>query len=242
MATLLAWAYSVRPTASLSIAAISLFAVTTWRIREIAIYLTVGAFWLTALLTLNGWEFGYLGLGPPIYQDLAWSLNGSTARLLGILASPGRGLLIYCPVVAFLIYLAARHFRSIPSQKLALMAFVVIIMQLLILAANTYEWWGGYCYGPRYCTDLVPWFVLLAILGCSAFTKNSSTSALGTRISIGGGLTLLVLSFTLNAPGALSRSSMAWNNVADVDEHPERLWNWRNPPFMAPLRVAVTNH
>jgi hypothetical protein len=240
MATLMGWAYFVRPTASLSIIAISLLVVATWRVQEIAIYHTAGVAWLAALLSFNHWEFGYVGLEPPIYRyNLTFELNDFPARLLGILVSPSRGLLIYCPIVVFIIYPALRHFRSTPSQKLLSMAFVVIIVQLLVLASGP-TWWAGHCYGARYCTDLVPWFVLIATLGCSAFRKDCSISALGRRVSIAGGLTLLALSCTLNAPGALAASSNCWNVLPrNVDQYPERLWDWRNPQFTAPLNQLI---
>jgi hypothetical protein len=37
----------------------------------------------------------------------------------------------------------------------------------------------------------------------------------------------------MHAQGALDISGYAWNaDPVSVDAHPERLWDWRDPPFL----------
>jgi hypothetical protein len=44
---------------------------------------------------------------------------------------------------------------------------------------------------------------------------------------------LLIASVAMNAPGALSESANMWNATPNIDTHPERLWDWRHPQFLA---------
>jgi hypothetical protein len=45
---------------------------------------------------------------------------------------------------------------------------------------------------------------------------------------------LLLISMFINGRGAMSHATWLWNSrPIGVDEHPERLWDWRQPQFMA---------
>jgi hypothetical protein len=44
---------------------------------------------------------------------------------------------------------------------------------------------------------------------------------------------LLALSIFINGRGAISPPTAEWNLKVDIDRHPERVWNWFNPQFMA---------
>jgi hypothetical protein len=49
---------------------------------------------------------------------------------------------------------------------------------------------------------------------------------------VGGAL--LFVSMFINGRGAMSHATWLWNSrPIGVDEHPERLWDWRQPQFMA---------
>ncbi len=78
---------------------------------------------------------------------------------LGLLASPGRGLFVYCPL-ALLSVAGARRFarRNLPE---ALFVFGCLAT-LLCLYAFWYEWDGGWCWGPRFLLPAVPLLVLPA--------------------------------------------------------------------------------
>jgi hypothetical protein len=48
------------------------------------------------------------------------------------------------------------------------------------------------------------------------------------------GALLLALSIGINGRGAISEATAMWNvRPVSVDEHPERLWDWRDPQFLA---------
>src|SRR5262249_1505832 len=95
-------------------------------------------------------------------------------RLYGLLLSPSRGLLVFSPVILIPVYLIIRYWNVLPERELAVLAVVAIGMHLLILSSYS-SWWAG-AYGPRLMLDVVPWFVLLAILGIRAFVEDHGLS------------------------------------------------------------------
>jgi hypothetical protein len=108
-------------------------------------------------------------------------------------------------------------------------------------------WWGGHSYGARYTFGLVPWFVLLAILGLRGRLDLARHGGAQLRTRTGweatAGVLLLVLSAAIQARGALSPETSKWNYAPDdVDKRQERLWDWRHPQLLAgivppPLRM-----
>src|SRR5207245_8883736 len=81
---------------------------------------------------------------------------------------------------------------------------------------------------------------LLAILGVAAMlTRRESRSASAQSITswrlelVAGGL-LLLLSIFINTLGAAAHATWLWNlRPKEIDSHPERLWDWRQPQFLA---------
>ncbi len=169
----------------------------------------------------------------------------SIGRSDSIPASVGhtRGLFVFVPALFFVAYLVVRYWPRLSHRSLAVLAIAVIVVHELTLTGDA-KWWGGYSYGPRLSTDLVPWFVLLAILGLRAFLDDSRDAAamssqaralplLSRRVALAGGALLLAAGIFINARGALSPATFYWNRWVDVDRHPERVWDWRSPQFLA---------
>jgi hypothetical protein len=237
LASLLAWTYFVRPTNSLSIIAISVYLFIYYR-RSFLAYAATGVAWL-ALLVIYSWHnFGQLL--PNYYRASRLDFGLFWTALAGNLISPGRGLLIYVPALFFVAYLLARNWHHVPGKRLVLVALCVIVSHLLAVSGFTH-WWAGHSYGPRYSTGLVPWLVLLAILSLKGMLRAHETP--GAHLSSWSwnrqllcGAVFAVLGMLINARGALSLETRWWNaRPADVDEHPERLWDWSYPQFLAGL-------
>jgi hypothetical protein len=166
---------------------------------------------------------------PNYYLVRRLSFNVFFEALAGHLVSPSRGLLLYVPVLLFVGWLLIRYRNAIESRTLLWMALAIILVHLIIICGFDH-WWGGFCYGPRLMASLVPWFVLLAILGLSAAQSRLK------RTEVIAGLLLLVASMFTNARGAVSRQTWIWNTVpVNVDVAPERLWNWGDPQALAGL-------
>lgn len=224
LATLLAWSYFVRPTSIIPIVAISVY-VALYRRDKLLRFIITGAAWL-ALFVLYSWH--YFGqLMPNYYLARRLTFGLFFEALAGHLISPSRGLFLYVPVVLFVVWLLIRYREKIKQNRLLWVSLAVIFVHLIVICGFDH-WWGGFCYGPRLMASLVPWFVLLAILGLSA--------ARVTKFEAIGGLVLLLASVLVNARGATARETWIWNTVpVNVDAVPAQLWNWRQPQMLAGL-------
>ncbi len=231
-ATLLSWMYFVRPTASTAIIAISVYVLVTYP-KALPAYVITGLAWLAAFVAYSFYLFGTAL--PSSYRMTWWfSLSQARHRMLGLLLSPSRGLFIFVPVVMFVLYLVVRYWKDLKHKRLAIVALAVIGANLTVVSMLML-WWGGWSYGPRELTDTIPFYALLAMLGCRAFLDDTSISLQRAAATIAAGLVLLMLSVVMNAPGALSGAANAWNAWAHLEEHPDRLWDWSHAQFLAPL-------
>lgn len=235
LATTLAWLYFVRPTYAIPIVAITIY-VWLYRRARVLPYALTGAVW-AALLAL----YSVLHFSQPLphyYSASRLHFGSFSSAFAGNLFSPGRGLLVYVPVLLFVLYLLVRYARELPYPRLVIMACVIIVAHLVVVAGFD-PWWGGHSYGPRYTTGLVPWFVLLAICGLKGMLNwQASQRAAGTfrtgHALPACGVLLLALSVLINARGAMAHATWRWNvNPVNVDEQPARVWDWRDPQFLA---------
>ena len=226
LATILAWTYFVRPTSNIPILAITIY-VAIYQRKKLLRFVITGAVWL-ALFVAYSWH--YFGrLMPNYYLARRLSFNVFFEALVGHLLSPSRGLLLYVPVLLFVAWLLLRYRKTLEQTRLVWVSLATVFAHLLVICGFDH-WWGGFCYGPRLMASLVPWFVLLAILGLRAAQQNCR------KTEIIAGLLLLITSIFVNARGAIARETWIWNTVPmNVDERPDRLWSWREPQMLAGL-------
>jgi hypothetical protein len=234
-ATVLSWMYFVRPTYSIPIAAISIY-MLIYRRRLFAPYALTGAAWFAAFIAYAQLHFG--AMLPYYYRASRLKFDSFPTAFAGNLISPARGLFVYVPVLFFVAYLLLRYTRELPLPRLAVLALAVIVAHLFVIAGFT-PWWGGHSYGPRYTTGLVPWFVLLGTLGIKALLvwRERHAEVVGTmreRVPLFVGGVLLVLSILINGRGGTTADTLRWNvRPTNIDDHPERVWDWSYPQFMA---------
>jgi hypothetical protein len=231
LATLLAWACFVRPvgfpTALLVSAYVLLECASNW-LR--VVYVISSIFWAATFALLMSF-FTDRMLATSFSLQL-FTFRGFVTRLQGIMFSPSRGLVIYMPVVWAPLYLTVRYWCSLPRGRLATLAIAVIASIIAVLASSRI-WWGGWSYGPRDLGDTVPWLVMLTILGMSAFLDDPRITIHECSAVISAALISAALSVAINVPGALSLSALSWNAAPNIDEHPERLWDWQHPQWLA---------
>ncbi len=94
--------------------------------------------------------------------------DGVWRAALGLLASPSRGLLVFYPALAFsALGLALLARRPALRQKTGLGPAMLSLplLALFVVPALWFDWWGGWCYGPRLMGDLLPLLGLLFMLG-----------------------------------------------------------------------------
>lgn len=248
VATLVSWLFFVRPTGAIVVAALTIY-ICLYAPDIFVPYVTTGFGWLAAFVAYSWLVFSEAL--PGYYREPSFfSPDHFFTALFGCLVSPSRGLLIFVPSLFFVAYLVVRYWQELPHRRLAVLAITVISIHQLVLTGDA-KWWGGYSYGPRLSTDLIPWFVLLAILGLRPFLEeNARIGAMSgavqarlsmrQRITIALGGLLLALSIMINARGAFSQATLDWNARVQIDRHPERVWDLRSPQFLAGL-FAVDN-
>jgi hypothetical protein len=246
VASLLSWLYFVRRTYAIVVVTVSVYVgLFVYDAKAFVRYALTGVAWL-ALLVAYSWH-NFQHVLPPYYLHSGLGWFGGDFRLgrwlikayatagTGHLISPSRGLLVYVPTVLFVAYLLLRYRRRIPSWRLTTLA-LVSIAGLGFVASAFGSWWGGHCYGPRPSTDLVPWLVLLAILGVSAMRDSSGlrASRRGRRTELTVGAVLLILSVAIHARGAWScrftiprawRRSGRWSTISR-----KGVWRSRSRP------------
>jgi hypothetical protein len=220
LGTLVAWIYCVRPTGAVAIVAVSVY---LWWIhrKDFIAYL---------------WSvFGTII--PPYYTASRLKFHDLGLPLAANLVSPSRGLLVFVPTTLFVLYLVVRYRKSLAHKHLVVLALVQIVGLEIIMCTNNRDWAAGYCYGPRFFTDAIPWFVLLVVLGLDAMRRAPDAS--GHRIEIAAAIFLLAVSVAMNARGAWSYQALDWSLSEYVHRH--GFFDWRYPQFMAGLMAEPRN-
>jgi len=137
-----------------------------------------------------------------------------TWPMLGTLVSPGRGLFVYQPwaILAILSSIAWPRLRertNLTGGPSSWVAFAGVASLLhLVLVSAWWEWPGGYTWGSRLSTDILPLLGLLAVPATAVLMKS------------GGGrgllLTLFVLGLAVHLPCILWEAHR-WNWLQSRD-------------------------
>jgi hypothetical protein len=83
-----------------------------------------------------------------------------------------------------------------------------------LLVSSHAPWWGGYGYGARLMTEVVPWLVLLGTLGWAAVPETERPRR---RIGAALAAALVGVGIVLNGIGAISRSAVVFFFDIDFD-------------------------
>lgn len=230
LATLASWATIVRPTGVLSLAALGLYLLV--RSRPAALrYACTAAVWMAGFGIWIRMTYGTFV--PPYFASHAAATGGLAfvEGIAGTLVSPSRGLLVFCPWIFWVGWLLVRYRAAVRAPRWIAIALAVVLAQLVVVASSP-KWWGGFSYGPRLMTDILPWLVLLAALALDARRRRGV--ARGRRLELVVGVATVVLAIAMHAPGALSWRSDEWNaQPVNLKHDEDRLWSWSNPQFLA---------
>ncbi len=234
LASLLSWTYFVRPTFCLPIAAITIYLFIFHRSIFMP-YAVTGVLWFAGFVAYS-WHH-YSQVLPNYYAASRLSFDTFWIALAANLISPSRGLLVFVPVLIFVIYLLIRYANELASLRLVVLCLSIILIHLIVVSCFP-QWWGGHSFGPRFTAGLVPWLVLLGILAAKArltrYEKTVKSSSAGRKLELAAGSVLLMCSLIINTLGATAHRTWLWNiRPVNIDEHPERVWDWKNPQFLA---------
>lgn len=156
--------------------------------------------------------------GPPNPIHIPW-WDG----LAGLLVSPNRGFFIYTPWTLLALWGAARVWKDNLfgwGRYLLPALFAVYLVH-----ARLGTWWGGACFGPRYMTDLLPFFTFFLVpiwprICSSHFVK-------------GAFILTIVLALWIQIIGAYYYPDGQWDSTpVPVESAPGRVWDWSDTQIM----------
>jgi hypothetical protein len=119
--------------------------------------------------------YNFVAFGSPLKQGYGSAQITSSLRLgsriadglPGLLVSPGRGLLVYSPVLLFAIYGAIRG-RRVLLYSCCATAFLAD----LLVTSNIAQWWGGESFGARKLADTLPLLAVLLVPAIDAIVRT----------------------------------------------------------------------
>lgn len=232
-------AYFCRPTAAIFIGLILLYLFLKHR----KYFLPTA---LTAFVLLMGFSLfsrEVLGLWLPPYY-LPRQLGGIHnydeqaatpffIALFALLFSPSRGLFIFSPVLCLVMGYAFHYWQVLKRQPLFWFIFSWIAFHLFAVA-RFHNWWGGYSFGPRLLTDMVPALILLAILVGHAWLKDEKRRY--SAVSLGLLAVTAIISIYIHSYIGMFRPEVALSHghsiPPSVDKASYLLLDWRYPQFL----------
>lgn len=221
----MALACYVRPTNALLAGVFGLYlSLKHWRfaLEAIAGALPVAAAFSCAYLSMYGSPLA------PYFRPgsmLRWHPEVVTAFAANLI-SPGRGLFVFLPFLLFLVWPAVWR-TKLPAglERLRPWLAVAVLLQMAVVALH-HGWWGGFSYGPRYLSDVLPLLMFLWM----------PVLLLRRGIVSNGILAVLVLAAVfIHLRGATSIAVHDWNRTpVSVNDNRARIWDWNDPPFLRP--------
>jgi hypothetical protein len=174
-----------RPPDGLIAGAFVLF--TFWSRKRSALWLLCGAALpLAALLYYNLGFIGHYAGGYALAKSANtpfFKLNWS--GLAGLLVSPTRGLLVFCPFLVFVPLGLIQRWRSSSSKGLAVALSFAVAAQFLLYSQA--DWRAGVSWGPRWLTDVLPiliWMLAPVPLMLRPLTRGLLILAMAASVGV----------------------------------------------------------
>ena len=180
------------------------------RLLAFGIPLMIG---MVGMLAYNWWRFeSPLDTG---YRTPRWMASPFLTALYGILASPGRGYLLYNPIS---IAAAAGFFFFWRRHRAETAVLAGIVLTNLLFFATFERWHGGGGWGPRHLLLITPFLVLP--LGSLLESVRPKNKALNLLLA-----TLIALSVIVQIPGVFVNFARHLQKVyaLSVDQYFQRV-------------------
>jgi hypothetical protein len=149
--------------------------------------------------------------------------------LAGSLISPSRGLLVYTPWAAFAFWGAARLWKE--KNFAWSRPLIVALAAIWVVQVGGGDWWGGWCFGPRYLTDLLPflaWFLI------PVWASIRARPVL--RVVFAG---TVAIALWVQVVGAFYYPAGNWDGQpVNVDREPKRVWDWSDNQLLRSWRAG----
>ena len=229
----LGFAALTRPTTAF-FAVATLVCLPPERRRRGVVMMGLGGMLPLALLVHYNWvNFGDVVLGG--YSNDKWSEPAPLwLGLTGLLIAPSRGLLVYSPALLLAIpgiWHLTRHGEMANHLRRLLIGWLVAALVSLVFFARWHDWQGGWSYGPRLLSELMP-------IGCIAFAVQYQhlKTVWPRRLA----LVLVALSIGVHGVGVFGRGGYeAWQLRHMVDDQGRHLFSVRDTQIEAHVRALL---
>ena len=173
---------------------------------------------------------GYAGLA----SDIHFNFEMITG-FVGLLASPSRGIFIYTPIIAFSIVGYSKIFKLSNEiiKNFLLISGISILGQILIYSAFVC-WWGGWSYGPRFLTGMLP--VLIIFFGLYIQDANMNIKQKKNLFILFIFSILLIWSIFVQFVGAFYYPNGDWDGSPN---YPEKCWYWNDTQIIRSFNAGI---
>jgi hypothetical protein len=152
--------------------------------------------------------------------------------LPGLLISPSRGLLVFSPVFLFAaigVYLWFRDGRTWYPKIYGTCLLVAAVH--LVMISRWRGWTGGFNYGPRLLTDVVPCLVILMIPALRLVEQSR-----GWKLAFAGAL---LVSVVVQGIGVFFYPNGRWDALPQpVSRQRQRVWDWKDNQIFRSARAG----
>lgn len=173
------------------------------RLRRVALIAISGGAFALALGT-----YDFVQFGSPLRTGYASEAAQFTTPFLtgfvGSLASPGRGLFVFCPILLFCFV----GWRAAQPDQRVRTWLALSLASYACLMAKWWAWDGAWSAGPRMLSDLLPLFAFVAMCGVRATLAQPRWRQLALAAATYGAALHLLLTFVM--PPAFARE-MTWD-------------------------------
>lgn len=134
----------------------------------------------------------------------------------GLVFSPGKGVLWYCPTIFLLVIALPRFYRRFPALSVAIVATFAVFT---LLYGYVEYWHGDPAWGPRYMYPTVP----LLTLPLGELLTRAGRRAWAVLVLTA---TVVLASFTIQLAGTSVSQWRGWYRVISYEENQGHIWQW----------------
>ena len=146
--------------------------------------------------------------------------------LLGNLISPGRGIIPFSLMLFVLPIFSVRRSNTIRGYRGWWAVAVLWPMLHWVIISKFPHWYGGHCYGPRLMVDVLPALFIVFLFYWPQRVPNFWRSSVLIAVAL--------FSIWVNAyQGLRNPETRIWNIRPNIASHPEHLFDWTYPQFLA---------
>jgi hypothetical protein len=186
---------------------------------------------MVVVLLYNLHTAGNVGGGYGVIGTVHFFEHPLLPGMAGLLVSPTRGLLVFCPFLLFLA-LAYRHRPQLREERLLTLCMSVAVILQLMLYAKV-DWRSGLSWGPRYMTDLLPlliWMLVPVVAALRGVGRVSFLAAVGIAVVLEA-IGAFSYSFSLDLPIYAADLSLR--------DDMRGAWQWQNAPYITSVKHGL---